>query len=254
MEKSFVQKLLKWIFRKNAVRQENVIIKEDEIMSLVKFEGLIPSTVAKDTKYSVHSAGEGYKIALLYRTSDGETWHMSNEEHSLLANMVNKVKTEVTGSPGGSFYINEFKQVLVKANDVCYLAGEYDTPLKFEFDGKIISGEARNLDGKPLEPGDIWVGPHVGIIYILAAGGGDIKCKFKKSQDITVEKKLSQAVGLGEANKVARSIAKIKGNAGGRIYVNEFGNIFTPKNSDDGIDYIYVGAIDYKSWFSKPHA
>ncbi len=64
-----------------------------------------------------------------------------------------------------SFYINEYKQVVVPAvgSEDYFLAGEYRKPLRFEFEGKIISGEAVDLEGHPLSPGDTWVGPHPGI-------------------------------------------------------------------------------------------
>src|SRR5262249_39135160 len=72
--------------------------------------------------------------------------------------------------------INEYKQVIVRVGETgkYYLAGVYPTPLKFEFEGKTISGEPVNFEGQRLQPGDTWVGPHAGIPYVLAAAGDDI--------------------------------------------------------------------------------
>ena len=68
------------------------------------------------------------------------------------------------------------KQVIVPVGDAAqyYLAGTYDEPLRFEFEGKTISGEPVNLNGKPLQPGDTWTGPHAGIPYVLTAAGDDV--------------------------------------------------------------------------------
>src|SRR5437763_430811 len=78
-------------------------------------------------------------------------------------------------SPYGPFYINEYKQVIVPVGDASdyYFAAPYEKPLIFEFEAKTVSGEARDFDGRHLQPGDTWVGPHAGIPYVLTAAGDD---------------------------------------------------------------------------------
>ena len=41
----------------------------------------------------------------------------------------------------------------------------------------------------------------------------------------------------------------MKGAGGGRIYVNEFGAVFSPVTEDDSLRYVYFGQIDPNSWF-----
>jgi len=85
--------------------------------------------------------------------------------------MMNDVKMTYGSGPNGPFYINEYHQVIVPVGDATkyYLAGTYDQSLRFEFEGKTISGEPIDFNGKPLRPGDKWIGPHAGIPYVLTA-------------------------------------------------------------------------------------
>jgi len=138
------------------------------------FPGNCPRNVSKDAKYGVRRT-DG-RVGLTYISGDDERWHMTTKEHPALAEMVNEVKTAHGTGPGGPFYINEYKQVIVPVGDAAqyYFAGTYDAPLLFEFEGKTISGEPLDLNGSPLRPGDTWVGPHAGIPYVLAATGNDV--------------------------------------------------------------------------------
>jgi hypothetical protein len=222
----------------------------------VRFLGNCPSNVNRDAKYSVKIERGEYVVGLFYRSTEGELWYPSNADHPDLVEMVNNVKTRFSGSPGGAFYVNEYRQVLVpvigEERDY-YLAGEYDPPLEFEFEGKILSGNAKDLDGKPINPGDVWVGPHPGIPYVLKAGGRDISYKYWDRPNVEKVVRLSDCIGQ-EAEKVALEIARLKGAAGGRFFINEFCQMFTPITGDRGLNYIYLGKItDLKYWFPKPH-
>src|SRR5262249_7887949 len=144
------------------------------------FRGNCPRNVSKSAKYSVRSEKTGSVIALTYSTSDDERWYMTTEQHPELVTLVNRAKTAHGNPPNGSFYINEYKHVIVPVtgSDTYYFAGTYDKPLRFDFDGITLSGEPIDKGGNPLNPGDEWTGPHPGIPYILAAGGSDIYYKF----------------------------------------------------------------------------
>src|SRR6266478_8869426 len=136
----------------------------------VLFPGNCPRNVSKDAKYGVTS-GSGRKspgVGLMYCTDDDQRWHMTTQAHPELEELVSAVKRTYGKSPYGPFYINEYKQVIVPVGDSggYYMAGLYETPLRFEFEGNMISGEARDLDERPLQPGDTWVGPHAGIPYV----------------------------------------------------------------------------------------
>lgn len=217
------------------------------------FQGNCPRNVAKDAKYSVKSGKGTPVVTLTYNTNDDERWYVTTEEHPDLVNMVNRVKIDISDTPFGSFYINEYKQVIVPAvgsNDY-YLAGTYETALRFEFEGKVISGDPNDLEGNPLSVGDTWVGPHPGIPYILCAGGNDIKYTMQPRPNVEKTIKLSKVLGKEPAQKVASMISQFKGHSGGRFYVNEFCSIFAP--IDEGYEwrYVYLGKLDLSTWFPK---
>src|SRR5215469_806328 len=118
---------------------------------------------------------------------------MTTKEHPALAEMVNEVKTAHGPGPYGPFYINEYKQLIVPVGEAAqyYLAGTYEAPPHFEFEGKTISGKPVDLNGQPLRPGDTWVGPHAGIPYVLAASGDDIYYRTVPRPNVEKRVKLS---------------------------------------------------------------
>jgi hypothetical protein len=211
----------------------------------VIYPGLVPSNVNKDAKYSVVTGDGGWEVRLTYRISSRERALLTTADHGPLVEMVNTVKEEINGQPGGAFYINEFKHVLVPAGDEYWLAGFYDPLLEFDFDGPTISPVAPD----DLEPGDAWLGPHVGIPYTLMAGGNDIKCKVKTGR-IEKEYRLSD-YGKAAAAELARRLAQVKGSSGGRIYINECSEFFSPP-PDGGVEHLYLGPLDEDIWFPPP--
>ncbi len=226
-------------------------------MDLTRFEGNCPRNVAKTAKYAVRHQGSGLVIGLVYDAPEGERWFATTEEHPDLVRLVSGVKLELTGSPAGPFYINEYRQVIVPGGDSedYYLAGEYDRPLRFEFEGRTLSGEAVSLDGNPLEPGDEWAGPRPGIPYRLAAGGGDIYYKMRPRPNVEKKVSLSNERSAEVARAVAMRILGHKGWQGGRFYVNEWRAMFAPRQGDAGWNYVYLGQLLAEDpWFPKPHA
>lgn len=230
-------------------------------MTFPVFEGNCPRNVSKDAKYRLRNASSRTKKAIesLYKSADGDLWHPSTDEHPQLVEMVNAVKTEMGEGPGGPFYINEYKQVIVPINDSdsseYYLAGIYEPLLEFDFDGKVISGKAEDLDGNPISPGDKWAGSHHGIPYVLRAGGKDIKYKRIISSHPKIEREeiLSGVLSREQAKEVAKMVATIKGPEGGRFYVNEYLNVFAPL-TEDSVVFYYCGRVDLDNWFPMPHA
>jgi hypothetical protein len=223
---------------------------------LNKYFGNCPKNVAKDAKYTVRSGVDEPIVALTYNTGDGERWFMTIEDHSELAQMVNQVKIKACGKPHGSFYINEYDQVIVPAvgSNEYYLAGVYSKRLHFRFEGKAISGAPVDWDGNQLQPGSQWLGPHAGIPYTLTAGGDDVYFQFSPRPDVTRKIKLSKQIGIRDAAAVADQIRSVKGFQGGRFYVNEFHSIFTPLTDNRDLKYVYIGQLDLKKWFAKPES
>ncbi|QDU37633.1 hypothetical protein Mal4_19480 [Maioricimonas rarisocia] len=218
------------------------------------FKGNCPGNVAKDAKYRVHSGKTGPVIGLTYSTTDDERWYPTTQAHPDLARMVNAVKTAKGNPPNGSFYINEFKQVIVPVvgDSAYYYAGKYETPLRFEFEGKILSGEPIDLEGSPIGPGSDWVGPHPGIPYVLSAGGQDVYYKLFPRPNVEKKVKLSRARSPEAAAAVVDQIRAVKGFSGGRFYVNEFGSMFAPVQEGLEWRYLYIGPLDLDNWFPPP--
>ncbi len=224
-------------------------------MSIIKFQGNCPKNVSKDAKYTIRREENDYVVTILYETENGEIWYMSTENHRELVDLVGMVKKAFGQPPLGSFYINEYKQVIVPVigSNEYYLAGTYNEPLEFEFEGNIISGKPLYVNGNALKPKDKWLGLHPGIPYILAAGGNDIRYTKEIRPNVTRNVLLSKFLGKETAKYVANMIREVKGYGGGRFYVNEFCSIFTPINEADKIDYIYIGQLDLDKWFPNPH-
>ena len=217
-------------------------------MALRRYTGAPPSNVSKEAKYSVVSGTNADNIRLVYRVSDYERELLTTSSHPDLAAMVNAVKIELRGTPRGAFYINEYGDVLVPDGlGGAYWAGHYDKRLEFEYEGRTLSASAPS----GLQPGDTWPGPHVGIRYVLAAGGGDVKYKTKSGTTETTVL-LSRQVGAEPAGRLARRLAALMGGSGGRFYVNEAGEMFSPGRAPDGVGALYLGHIDDDQWFAPP--
>lgn len=212
------------------------------------YPGNIPSNVSKDAKYSVISGTDGYEVRLVYRLSSRESELLTTDQHPELVAMVNDVKQEYNGALGGAFYINEFLDVLVPTvSGECYFAGTYQRLLQFDLGGGRTLGPHAPHG---LRPGEPWDGPHVGIRYTLKAGGRDIAYKRVEGRRER-EFRLSDEHGPDAAAALARRLASHKGDAGGRIYLNEAGEFFSPP-PQPGMDYTYLGALDEDLWFAPP--
>ena len=214
------------------------------------YTGLTPSNVARDAKYSVVSGTAVDQVRLIYRISSREHYLLTTGQHPLLVEMVNAAKIELNGQPRGVFYINEFCDVLIPDGEGgSYWAGHYGENLEFEYGDQIISPKAP----AGLMPGEIWPGPHVGVKYILRAGGADIKYELRTGYRVlTVPLSQEQEIGAESAARLAKRLAGIMGTPGGRFYINERGEMFSPARADDGISPVYLGNLDDDMWFSPP--
>jgi len=223
-------------------------------MSYPKFSGNCPRNVRKDAKYTIRSGKNSPLVTIVYQAGNDERWYPSTDEHPQLVEMVNKVKSAHSAGLNGSFYINEYHQVIVPVVDDenYYLAGTYGAPLQFEFEGKVISGRPIDLEGHPIAAGAIWPGPHAGIRYVLAASGKDVYYETGIPRKMTKRVVLSNLIGREKAAMAASLVCEYKG-AGGRFYVNEFGCMFAPiEEEQQKWEYRYMGKIDMENWFPNP--
>jgi hypothetical protein len=244
---------------KSIIKPETILTEENihhwggNIMTkLVEFDGNCPKSVSQDAKYSVRNNEGEWIVGLVYETINGEKWYPVSEKHPELVEMVNRIKKEINKKPGGSFYINEYKQVIVPnvRGKTYYLAGEYSKPLEFEFEQKILSGDAKDPSGKSLSVGDDWDTPHPGIPYVFAVNN-DIYYKREIRRGVIQEFRLSLFQKPEVVEKICNMISSVK-KAAGRFYINEFGHIFTPI-TQNSVKYTYIGKLEnLNEWFPKP--
>ena len=237
-------------------------------MSHNLYRGLWPQNVSRLAKYAVKFDRGDWRVAVLYDVGDGLRYLAVESGGHSLATQVNAVKLAHGAQPGGAFYINEFRHVVVPVGvdrtPDYYFAGRFDDDLAFTFEGKPLTCRPVNAAGAPLQPGDPWVGPRPAIPYVLAAGGSDIYFESPALTDAdppTVRENVTRKVKLsavlrdkGRAARAAAAVSRLRGYPGGRFYVNEYGAMFTPidRGDGDGLDYIYCGQIDRNNWFDEP--
>ncbi|MEI2704081.1 MAG: hypothetical protein V9E89_02215 [Ilumatobacteraceae bacterium] len=73
----------------------------------------------------------------------------------------------------------------------------------------------------------------------------DIYYKHKQGRRET-QVHLSDSCGVPRARNLAQRLARVKGTAGGRIYINEQCEFFDPATN------IYLGSIEDDPWFPPP--
>lgn len=207
------------------------------------YTGPRPAAAGREGKYSVVYDEDGSMVVRLIYPIDRTERALLTTRHDAIVEMVNLVKEQVNGVPGGVFYLNEYKQVLVPAGDNYYLAGRYDPFLTFDLDGQIISPQAPS----DLRPGDPWPGPRVGMTYTLAAGETDIYCEYERAPGRIVRQRLSDICTEEKAMFLAERIAETKGRDGGRIRINEAQEFFGPVLGHDAP--LYFGPLDGECWF-----
>ena len=214
-------------------------------MSLTRYWAYSPMRIGKDTKYSVTTAGD---IKLEYQESSRVRWLLAATDHPELVAMVNAVKHELSGRDGGGFYINEFNDVLVPDGEggSCYYAGTYDKVLEFREDDLFVSPVAP----AGLAAGDLWPGPKVGVKYVLAAGGKEIRYQLVSGRR-TETVYLSDHTGPSAAARTAQLVAATKG-ARVALFRERMSGMFAPVGSDGAHRYLYVGNLDEQPWFDRP--
>lgn len=238
---------------------------------LTLYRGIWPQNVSRLAKFGVRFHHDAWQVCVLYEAGSGLRYLALDEERGDLARRVNEIKTEFGHAPGGAFYVNEYRHVIVPVDSGdgsshYYFSGYLDGELTFTFEGVPLSTRPVRPDGSPLAPGDSWVGPRPGIPYVLAAGGDDVHYRtpaLTATHPPTVRPLMTQHVKLSKVlrnpvlvRRAVEPIVRIRGHQGGRFYVNEHGAAFTPVHEGDGngINYVYCGMIDRTAWFPEPRA
>ena len=236
------------------------------------YRGVWPQNVSKLAKYAVRFIDGQWKITVLYEAGEGLRYLAVEGEGTDLVSRINAVKTVLREQPGGAFYVNEYRHVIIPvkgdessgAGSHYYFAGRLEGDFRFEFEDQPLTSKPVHPNGAQLSAGERWVGPRPGIPYVLAAGGGDIYFETPALTDddppavrpsMTRRVQLSKVLGdEPRVRQAVQPVASVRGHQGGRFYVNEHGAMFTPVGAGDGngIDYIYCGQIDSSAWFPEP--
>lgn len=237
------------------------------------YRGVWPQNVSKLAKYGVRFLDGEWKITVLYEAGAGLRYLAVEGGVADLAARINAVKMALRDEPGGAFYVNEYRHVLVPVKGDAssgtgshyYYAGRFEGDFRFEFEGQPLTTAPVRTNGTPLNSGERWVGPRPGIPYVLAAGGGDIYYETPALTDTdppairpSMTRKVQLSKLFADKSLVARAVggvASVRGHQGGRFYVNEHGAMFTPVEAGDGngLDYVYCGQIDLSAWFPEPN-
>lgn len=172
-----------------------------------------------------------------------------------LAKIVNKCKEYYTGSKGGSFCINEFGQVIVPLSP---LRDQYGNIIEWRDPRYVadIEGDIFFFNGKenitmnpdpPLQCGDPWPYPYLGMKYRLATGNKIYK-KCQDGDDTFI-------IYLEKNNEfLIKQLRKIRPSSGISFLVNPWGCVLTKKQDRFGEWKPYfVGMLDYRNWFDKPY-
>lgn len=172
----------------------------------------------------------------------------------LLVESVNEAKrTGWGGQEGGSFLINEFRQVLVPSSDgsgIVMTVGETSGVLLFD-DPSADSGETLDLsDDSGLTAGDCWDKPYIGSQYNLKAWN-QIYYWREDEEGARSEHPPQQD------NALIKAIRRVRPRGPVRFIVNEHGIVLTRVPPDGGWhpeewwSPTYVGRIDHNLWFDK---
>lgn len=192
-------------------------------------------------------------------------WLPASSECSDLVAAVNRVARKFNGRPGGSFYFNEYNQVLkpVFGDGMIELryVGEFPSArLQFSlFDGE-WSNRPPHAPGGELEPGDDWVGPRCGIPYWLETRNNlrIFRPSVMQPEDDFVL--IRHREYLDDYNRSYRTFARVmrdaKGRSGGKFYVTESGSLWAPYwqgPAPTDWAYRFVGCLwDYvDEWYPK---
>lgn len=239
--------------------------------ALSLYRGVWPQNVSKLAKYAVRYIEGDWKVSVLYEAGEGLRYLAVEGGAQDVASRVNAVKTELRDQPGGAFYVNEYRHIIVPVTGAAssgagshyYIAGRLDSDFRFEFEGQPLTTKPVHPDGTPLRRKDRWIGPRPGIPYVLSAGGDDIYYETPALTEndppavrplMTRRVKLSKVIiGKSLLESATWPISSIRGHKGGRFYVNEHRAVFTPVDGDgDGIDYVYCGQVNPLAWFPEP--
>src|SRR5262245_6917354 len=111
------------------------------------YRGVWPQNVSRLAKYAVRFVDGTWKITVLYDAGDGLRFLAVQGGETEVVERINEVKFTHGDQPGGAFYVNEYRHVIVPVKGVpasghnshYYCAGSLTDDLAFEFEGKPLT-------------------------------------------------------------------------------------------------------------------
>lgn len=226
------------------------------------------SLPGQDRKYHVKRDVSRWTVMVSYRPVDELAWAWLSTDLQCpeLVAAVNRVALRHHGRQGGSFYFNEYNQVLkpiwTDTSVELRYVGEFPrSRFRFTlFDGVWNSRLPHNSD---LLPGSDWIGPRCGIPYWLEVRRGRAGLRIYRPRVLQSEDRFVQIRHREYLDAYTRSYERLaqqvwvaKGRLGGRFYVTEAGSVWTPYPSGPARTdwrYRYVGHLwdHVDEWYPK---
>jgi mRNA-degrading endonuclease RelE of RelBE toxin-antitoxin system len=223
-----------------------ILVATRRHQAMSAFIGNASKAIGQDARYTVKLDGT---VQLTYALSTGDRALLTTDGHNELVSLVNEAKRHGGSSQdGGSFFINEYRHVLVPTqNSGVLYAGDYTRDLEFVFEDSLISPVARS----GIRPGDIWPGPHVGIKYTLAAEAQDVRYELESARGTRQRINLSGFYSPQQLADLLKMFRDVKPR-GGAVYINEARELFAPVERGESYERVYIGHLGNKPWFPKP--
>lgn len=223
----------------------------------------LPSCPGRDSRFTIrHNPDQGGEWWVYYEPP-GEDRVPADAAHRELIDVVNALKEAEGNQPGGSFSINEHRQVIARmTSPAAYPGNAVHVIGLLEGTREVITyGEVITFQGGALTPlatpaeGAPWPGPLCGMTYSFAAPGNPQTPSSNFDEvfvDINGQRvQLSAAAGITPypppAGPLAAFLAALRHQlpTGGRFRVNEHGRAFTSEGN------IFIGQVPLAQWF-KP--
>lgn len=229
----------------NGIPKPLFLVPMKRMESMTTYSGNTAKAIGKEARYTVKLDGS---IQLTYAASNSERALLTTDGHDELVQLVNDAKRSGGATQGGgSFFINEFRHVLVPTQNGLLFVGKYTRDLEFVFNTTVVSPVAPS----GISRGDVWPGPHVGMKYTLAAGASDIRFERETHRGTRERVSLSQHHDSQALQALLLMFRAVKPN-GGAFYVNEARECFAPVAGDQGYERLYIGHLGNKPWFPEP--
>ena len=161
-----------------------------------------------------------------------------------MAEAINHAKALYAGSPGGSFQINEYGQVIcpISRSSSRYWVGNISGVPSFA-DPRTPGSAFKLVLPADTEPGTPWERPYIGMKFNFESGGSI----YFQEDDGDIRRRIRLAETTPD---LARRLRQVRGGGSTiRFVVNFHGAVLTKQEPD--WQPVFVGFIDPASWFPR---